>query len=122
MIKLPAKIGRATLRFATAADLTSLASEIDEAPSSEMVSWHLVNIEVGGVRQVHALGVVFGDAYVTSPLRGWDERRSIIRTRSGRVYKLDWRGDDGAMHLALVRHLLDALLAWRYASEKDISG
>jgi hypothetical protein len=119
MIHLATKIGDADLSFASAANLASLAARIGDRPRAELAGWHFVRVSVGGEADVHALGFMHGDVYVTSPIRGFDARRGLIRTRSGKVYRMGLRGDDEDMMVSLAYHLVRALVAWGYAAWDD---
>jgi hypothetical protein len=120
MIIFPAKIGRADIRYATDADVSTIAATIDEQPSSEMVGWHFVRFEVGFDAEIHALGFMHGDVYITSPLRVFDGEHGLIRTRSGHIYQLACPADDDDLNPRLAYQIGRALIFWRYASAEEV--
>lgn len=123
MISLPARLGSVNVQFATAADTLQWASPIDAAPDAQMARWHFVRVQVGGnPADLHTLGHMHGDVYITSPMRVHDSRRCLVRTRSGRVYELASRGNDDDPDIKLIKHLLHALLTWRYVRLADLRG
>jgi hypothetical protein len=118
-ISLPTQVGLASLRYATDADMQPLAQRVEEQPETAMVGWHFIHIAADFEAEVDCLGWMYGDVYVTSRVRAYDPAAETIRTRSGRVYRLRSRGDDGDMERALARHLVTALFTWGYASQED---
>jgi hypothetical protein len=120
MLTLPIRLGRADLRYAQDADLVLLVGDIDGRPGGDISRWHFVSIAADGDEEVHCLGWQGGDVYITSPVRAYDLTLDLIRTRSGSVYRLRNQVGSGDLAPPLARHLIRALLVWRYASREDV--
>jgi hypothetical protein len=120
MIILPRTIGRASLRFATAADLVPVLAEILDRPTGTIYGWHFVRVEADAGAKLHVLGSQWRDVYITSPIQRWNVDNQTILTRSGHIYRLTHPGDDADMHPGLGKHLVVALYTWRFAQAGDV--